>query len=234
MAIAIGALTVLLGAGGVFMPDWVKDHILEKWEAYSILGFLILLIFLCLVILQIDVRKAELKAEQREKTRENEAAEAKLRELALAEDLGKIRVHSEHLESDLKDLRARDERREKREIEQVGLLFDWLQRDIREMEKHEGTNKKRIDATKDAALYFLESIQARQKQVKIENARRRHRFGPPGDAGLPFDDEEGFQHPSAPAGDYHPPSPEALADRGFQALRAILDEDRSGEKTRPS
>jgi hypothetical protein len=59
MAVAIGTLTLLIAAGGIFMPDWVKADRLTDREAYSILGALAAVIVVCLVVQQIDLRSAE-------------------------------------------------------------------------------------------------------------------------------------------------------------------------------
>lgn len=229
LTVIIGGLTVLLGAEGVFMPDWVKDGTIAKWEAYAILGAVVLLILLCLLLLQLDVRKAEVDAENRERTREKEADDAKLREDALATDISGIKSYAFQLEIDMKDMRERDARREAREIKQIELLHEWLLRDIRAMETNPDADKKRLVETKIAANFFKESLNVKQDEIAEFHTHTDHTFGL-------FDNIVDLSEPStrrnAPdhVRGYHPRTAQSLADSGFKILRTIIAQSEEADK----
>jgi uncharacterized membrane protein len=200
IAIAIGFLTVVLGAGGVFMPDWVNHREITQHRAYAILVGLALLIIIFLVIQQFDLNRAESEQARREKERE-----------AKAQEREKEREQREALQE------LRESKREKEIRELIRIVKQLQPRDSESYDDYDATERafERID-------------EVRRAEQRMEDALQRGEYGS-GDYAVRHGGSLGGGSGAqllgilSPLGD----SVDVLREKAYAKLRSVLDKHKT-------
>lgn len=149
IAVAIGLFTVALGAGGVFMPDWVNNRKISEHAAYAILIGLAFLIIIFLVIQQFDLNRAETEQTRREKERDE-----------LEEERTRKRERWQELQ-------------EGREIERERRIEELL-RLVKQLQPPDSDSYKDYDEVERA---FETVNEVRRAEQRIEDALQRGEYG---------------------------------------------------------
>jgi hypothetical protein len=160
MAVLIGALAVLLAAGGVLMPDWVKDHWLNTWQEYAILALLVLLTIICLLVLQRDLSRADAEREAAES--EQRADQAKRDEEAAEREAAAIR---------------REKARDKREDDRDKRFEEFLSIILAQMVSRGQEDTALFANARRTKEAYDEAINERKRELRVERAMERGDIG---------------------------------------------------------